>query len=91
MTALGGFAVQRTWAGGELYRLTQKQALTLLQAPFMGASSHPSPQPVVATPTPDDLSAFTENKKGQFGFDFCTVRIRSLLSGNELVGTMSYR
>ena len=70
MTALGGFAVQRTWAGGELHRLTPEQAQKLIQAPFIVAPSQPSPQPVVTTATPDDLPTFTANTKGQFGFGF---------------------
>jgi hypothetical protein len=73
MTAMGGFAVRRTPLGGELYRMTQEQAQKLLESPFMKPGSQPStqPQPVVAKPTPDaPLPTFTENKKGQFGFDF---------------------
>jgi type I restriction-modification system DNA methylase subunit len=73
MTAMGGFAVRRTWAGGELYRMTQEQAQSLLVSPFMKASTLTSHQSLatVTTPTPDaPLPTFTVNKKGQMGFDF---------------------
>jgi hypothetical protein len=73
MTAMGGFAVRRTWAGGELHRMTQEQAQSLLASPFMKASTPTShqPQPVVTTPSSDaPLPTFSVNKKGQMGFDF---------------------
>lgn len=73
MTAMGGFAVQRTFAGGELHRLSQDQAQKLLQSPFLKPASPPSPQPqpTITTADPDQpLPTFKVNKKGQMGFDF---------------------
>jgi len=50
LEAWGGYHVHRTWAGGELYRLTAEQAAAVLRAPFAKseaatALSAPEPAP----------------------------------------------
>jgi len=57
LDAWGGYHVRRTWAGGELLRLTQNQATALLRAPFAQpdaatALSSPESTPLPPNPTP---------------------------------------
>lgn len=57
LDAWGGYAVRRSFMGGELHRLTQEQAQTILRAPFAKpetstALSTPEPTPTPQPPAP---------------------------------------
>ena len=57
LEAHGGYHVQRTWAGGELHRLSPEDATRIIRLPFAKpeaatALSAPEPTPTSPTPTP---------------------------------------
>ncbi len=70
LEAWGGYHVRRTWAGGELYRLTQEQAADVLRAPFAkpdtstalspAAPAEAPKAPSIQTPSPETTAALDE-------------------------------
>jgi N-6 DNA Methylase len=77
LEAWGGYHVRRTPLGGELHRLSQAQAETILRAPFARPERSTTTTPAVTEPTPEAKAAlddvaeqFTVDRKGQGEFGF---------------------